>query len=64
MLYNYDLILHSVTEDSVVVYPLPSGRAIDNKIGKGGNGFVLLFIMSKNNMQLKRYILDIMYVCS
>ena len=38
------IIVCSMIEDVMtnrgIKYPLPNGRAVSNKIGKGGNGFV------------------------
>jgi len=35
-------------------YPLPSGRAVDNKIGKGGNGFVFVIYHERRQYAVKK----------
>ena len=35
-------------------YPTPSGRATDNKIGKGGNGFVFIMFHERKQYAVKK----------
>jgi len=48
--------LHSVKEYLMVTqkYPLPTRKATDNRIGKGGNRFVFSLIHERREYAVKR----------
>ena len=44
-------------------YPLPTRKATDNRIGKGGNGFVFTIIHARREYAVKK-VGVVLYICN
>ena len=63
---KYNFALMSLLQCSKIFsgkmkYPIPSGKATDNKIGKGGNGFVFTMYHERRQYAVKKVIIALLY---